>query len=329
MAKVFRFHELGGPEVLRLEDIEIGDPGPGEVKLRIEAIGVNRGEAAMRGGHYIVAPPLPSRLGSEAAAIVEAVGPGVTQWQAGDRVSTLPAQPLERYSTYGEETLFPADRLVRRPDTLDAVQSAASWVAFLTAWGGLIEAGGLHAEQPVVITAASSSVGIAAIQIVRTAGAIPIATTRTADKAGALLAAGAIEVIATDEEDVVERIRALTGGNGASLIFDPVAGPLAEKLCEALADNGTLIIYGGLSKQPAVFPRHLMIRSNLAMRGFNFNPMLVDHARRERALAAITPYLADGSWRMPIAHQFALADMAEAHRALERNEHAGKIIVTV
>lgn len=329
MARLYRFHALGEPEVLQLDDIEIGDPGPGEVRLAIEAIGVNRGEAAMRGGHYIVKPPLPSRIGSEAAATITAVGPGVTNWQIGDRVVTLPAQPLERYSTYGEATLYPVNRLLRRPEGQDAVQSAASWVAFLTAWGGLVEQAAIASGQAVVITAASSSVGLAAIQIVRQAGGIPIAATRTNEKSHAIREAGAAEVIATDDENIVARVRELTGGKGASLIFDPVAGPFAETLCEALADNGTLMVYGGLSKQPATFPRQLAIRGNLTMRGFNFNPMLSDPVRLERALSELAPHFANGSYRMPIAQTFAFDDMSEAHRTLERNAHIGKIVVTV
>ena len=329
MARLYRFHELGGPEVLRLEDIDVGEPGAGEVRLAIEAIGINRGEAAMRGGHYIVSPSLPSRLGSEAAATITAVGPGVTEWQVGDRVVTLPAQPLERYGTYGEATLYPVNRLMRRPEGQDAVQSAASWIAFLTAWGGLVEQARITAGQQVVITAASSSVGLAAVQIVRAAGAVPIAATRTSDKSDAIREAGAAHLIATESEDIVSRVRELTGGKGASLIFDPVAGPFAETLCEALAEDGTLMIYGGLSKQPATFPRQLAIRGNLTMRGFNFNPMLSDPARLNRALAQLTPRFVDGSYHMPVSRIFAFEDMSEAHRALESNAHIGKIVVQV
>ena len=329
IARHYRFHELGGPDVLRLDDIDIGEPGAGEVRLAIEAIGVNRGEAAMRGGHYIVSPPLPSRLGSEAAATITAVGPGVTGWQVGDRVVTLPAQPLDRYSCYGEATLYPVDRLLRRPEGQDAVQSAACWIAFLTAWGGLVEQGRIAEGQPVLITAASSSVGLAAVQIARQAGAIPIAATRTSAKTGAIREAGAADVIVTDSEDVVARVRERTGGKGASLIFDPVAGPFAETLCEALVENGILMIYGGLSKQAATFPRQLAIRGNLTMRGFNFNPMLSDPARLNRALAELAPRFADGRYHMPIARTFAFEEMAEAHRTLESNAHIGKIVVRV
>lgn len=329
MAKIYRFHELGGPDVLRLDDIAIGDPGPGEVRLSIEAIGMNRGEAAMRGGHYIVSPPLPSRIGSEAAATITAIGADVTGWAVGDKVVTLPAQPLERYSTYGEETLYPVSRIIRRSHGHDAVQSAACWVAFMTAWGGLVEQGGGAAGQSVAINAASSSVGLAAIQIVAKAGGIPIALTRTRHKADALTAAGAAHVIATESDDMVARLRELTGGKGVSLIFDPVAGPLAETLSEALADFGTLMIYGGLSKLPATFPRQLAIRGNLSMRGFNFNPMLADPERLSRAIAALEPHFASGAYRMPIAEQFGFADMADAHRALESNQQIGKIVVTL
>lgn len=329
MASIIRFHELGAPDVLRLEEIAVDNPGPGEVRLAIEAIGVNRAEAAMRGGHYIMTPTLPARIGSEASALVTAIGEGVTGWSVGDRVCTLPVPVSERYATYASETLYPANRLIARPSGLDAVQSAASWVAFMTAWGGLVEQAAITADDTVVITAASSSVGLAALQVAREAGATVIATTRGTDKAAQLAAFHAGAVIASDEQEVAAEILRLTENRGASLIFDPVSGPFAERLAEALAESGTLMIYGGLSKQPVTFPRQLAIRRNLTMRGFNFNPMVVDPQRCNRAVAAIGPNLASGVYRMPIAQTFPLAQAAEAHRTLESNAHIGKIVLTV
>ncbi|ATE64641.1 zinc-dependent alcohol dehydrogenase family protein [Rhizorhabdus dicambivorans] len=327
MTDIVRYHEIGGPEVLKVEQGDPGAPGDGEVLIAIEAIGLNRSEAAQRAGTYIVRPPLPARLGHEAAGTILAVGANVTGWQIGDAVSTLPPMRPGDYGTYAGQTLWPATQLIRRPEGLSAEQAAASWVAFLTAYGGLCEAGGLRAGQPVVISAASSSVGLAAIQIARAVGAIPIATTRQAAKRAALEQAGAAYVVISDEQDVVAEIRRATGGAGAPLIFDPVAGPFAERLMECLAPDGMLIVYGGLSNQPATFPRHLAIGRNLTMRGYNFFPLAADAARRAEAMAMISAGLEAGRFDMPVAARFALAEVGGAHRALEANAHIGKMLL--
>ena len=177
MARIARFHSFGGPEVMQIEDIEVGEPGPGEVRIRVGAIGLNRVEIMVRSGHY-GAVNLPSKLGYEAAGVVEALGPGVTRWRVGDRVAALFGLSMEQYGTYGEKTLFPADMLVPVPDGVLLTDAAASWMQYGTAYA-LIDVGGIKAGDHVVITAASSSVGLAAIQIANQNGAVPIAVTRT------------------------------------------------------------------------------------------------------------------------------------------------------
>lgn len=327
MTRFVRFHETGGPEVLRIEEEPQPVPGSGEVLLKIEAIGLNRAEAAQRGGHYIVKPELPARLGGEASGRILAVGPGVAEWRVGDRVSVLPLRQKGDYGVYATEALWPAAELMPHPDGVDPVQSAALWLAFFTAWGGLIETGGLGKGDTVLITAGSSSVGLAALQVARDAGAVAIGTTRGSAKADALRAAGAQHVIATDEQDVRAEVARLTAGKGVRLVFDPVAGPFAERLFECLAPEGTLMIYGGLANQPAVFPRHLAIRKGLSMRGYSVHPLLSNAERRERAHAAILERVLDGRFRMPIARTFTLDEIVEAHRTMERNEHVGKLVV--
>lgn len=327
MTGIVRYHELGGPDVLKVEQGDPGTPSDGEVLLKIEAVGLNRSEAAQRAGTYILRPPLPARLGNEAAGTILAVGPNVADWKVGDKVSTLPAIRPGNYGTYAAQTLWPATQLIRRPAVLSPEQAAATWVAFLTAYGGLCEAGGLKSGQHVVISAASSSVGLAAIQIARAVGAKPIAITRQSSKRCALDDAGAAHVVVSDEQDVVAEIGRLTDGAGVPLVFDPVAGPFAEKMMECLAPDGMLMIYGGLSNQPATFPHHLAIGRNLTMRGYNFFPLVADAGRRARGIAMISDALAAGTFRMPIAATFALTDVAEAHRLLEANEHIGKIVL--
>lgn len=329
MATIVRYHDLGGPEVLQLEQGGPGTPGPGEVLIGIEAIGLNRSEAAQRAGTYILNPPRPARLGNEAAGTILAVGPDVGDWKVGDAVCTMPAMQPGNYGTYASATLWPARQLMRRDDFLSPVAAAATWVAFLTAYGGLCDAGRLTAGQHVVISAASSSVGLAAIQIARTVGAIPIACTRRSNKRAALEAIGAAHVVASEEQDVIEEIGRITGGAGAPLIFDAVAGSFAEAMMRCLAPEGTLIVYGGLSNEPAVFPRHLAIGGNLTMRGYNFFGLAASAERRAQAVAIISEGLRTGRLAMPVSATFSLGDIVAAHRTLEANQHVGKIVVTV
>lgn len=255
MVKAVRFHELGGPEVLRLEDVEIGAPGPGELLIRVDAIGLNRAETLFRGGRYIEpVKAFPAGLGTEAAGVIEAIGPHVTGFETGESVSVVPAFSMNDYGVYAERAVVPAAAVLRRRDGLDAVAGAAVWMPYVTAYGALVEVGGMRAGDTVVLTAASSSVGLAAIQVARRIGAVPIATTRTGAKKQALLEAGAAEVIVTDEEDVGGRVLAATAGRGAEFVFDAVAGPGVLELAKAVAPGGTLFLYGMLSGEPTPYP---------------------------------------------------------------------------
>jgi len=197
MTRVVRFHRHGGPEVLRIEEAGPREPGPGEIRICVKALGLNRAEALMRAGTYIETPALPSGLGLEAAGLVEKLGEGVEGFALGDAVSVVPPISMERFPAYGELATFPAQLVVRHPQSLGFEEAAAAWMMFVTAYGALIEIAKLRKDEAVIITAASSSVGLAAIQIANLIGATPIAVTRTSAKRKALLAAGAANVVAT------------------------------------------------------------------------------------------------------------------------------------
>ncbi len=164
MTRSIRIHEFGDASVLRIENVEIGEPGNGEVRLRIQAIGLNRTEITLRSGRSPAKPPLPTGLGFEAAGVIEALGPDVTGFAVGDRVALVPAYGAAEYALYGEAAIAPARALVAIPDHVSATEAAATWAAYGTAWGGLVEVGALRLGQSVLINAASSSVGLAAIQ---------------------------------------------------------------------------------------------------------------------------------------------------------------------
>ena len=189
MSRVVRFHRLGGPEVLEIEELPDRPLKDGELRVRIEAIGLNRAEQMYRAGVYLQTPVLPSLNGCEASAVVVELGPGVSGFSIGEPVSVIPNFSLNDYGVYAEVAVVPSYAVVKRPKGLSAVQSAAVWMAYVTAYGALIDIAKIGKGDAVVITAASSSVGIAAIQIVNSVGAISIATTRTSAKVAALKAA--------------------------------------------------------------------------------------------------------------------------------------------
>src|SRR5271157_3915581 len=178
MPKIVRFHRIGGPENLKLEEVPLRPPGEGEVKLRVQAVGLNRAELMYMQGFYFEKPELPSQIGYEAAGVVEAVGPGVDSSWIGKQVATVPGFSMSKNGVLGEEAIVPTSSLAEYPAKLSPAEAAAIWMQYLTAYGALVTFGSVKRGDFVLITAASSSVGLAAIQIVNAEGAIPIATTR-------------------------------------------------------------------------------------------------------------------------------------------------------
>lgn len=329
MTRVVRFHEFGGPEVLRIDDVELPPLGSGEVRIRTKALGLNRAEALMRRGTYIETPPLPARLGLEAAGVVEEVGAGVDGIAIGDGVSVVPPVSMVRWPAHGELATFPAEMVVKHPPSLSWEEAAALWMPFLTAYGPLIDIAAIGPGDFVGITAASSSVGLAAIQIANAAGATPIAITRTSGKRAALARAGAPHVVATQEEDLAARLTAIAGPAGVRVVLDAVGGPQVEAIIAAMSAGGTLFVYGGLSTEPTPFPLRPVFRKSLTMRGYLVHEILRDPVRLAAARAYILRGVASGTLRPMVAKAFPFERIADAHRYLESNEQFGKVVVTM
>ncbi|GAB7182009.1 zinc-dependent alcohol dehydrogenase family protein [Kitasatospora sp. Ki12] len=322
------FDEIGGPEVLRLEKVTLTDPGPGEALVRIDAIGLNRAEALFRSGGYWYDATLPgSRLGGEAAGEVLAVGPGVTEVAPGDAVSVLAVGTgMSGSGVYGDHAVVPATTLLPRPADLDAVTGAAVWLSYLTAYGALVEAGRIAPGDRVVVTAASSSVGVAAIQIVAALGGVAVAVTRAAAKEDQLRAAGAAHVVVADgAADTVAKVRAVTGDEGARIVLDCVAGPGLTDLATLVAPGGTLIVYGWLDPRPTPLP---MVWP-LDVRGYAVAGLVADPAALRRGRAFVHAGLRNGTLKPLIDRVFDLTEIVEAHRHMESNGQVGKIVVTV
>ncbi|MSQ60148.1 MAG: NADPH:quinone reductase [Betaproteobacteria bacterium] len=330
MARVVRFHQTGGPEVLKIEEVDVAPPGQGDVRIKVQAVGLNRAECMFRAGQYLEAPQFPSSLGYECSGVVESVGAGVTDFKAGDRVSSIPAFSMAQYGSYGEVANMPAHAVTTYPANLSAGQGAAIWMQYITAWCGLVELGRLKEGQAVLVTAASSSVGLAALQIAKACGAMAIAATRKPDKKAKLLIAGADHVVVTEQEDLAVRVMAVTGGKGANIIFDPVSGPYVDTLAQAAAHDAKMFIYGLLDARPTPFPLYASFQKGLWVRAFALFEFTMQAASLSRAKEFVLSGLASGVLK-PIIDPaaFTLDRIADAHRYMESNNQFGKIVVRV
>lgn len=329
MARIVRFHRHGGPEVLSIEEIDVAPPGPGEVRIQTKALGLNRAEALLRAGSYIEQARFPSGIGLEAAGLIESVGDGVEGLSPGDAVSLVPPRSMVRWPVHSEIVTVPAELAIKHPPTLGWEAAAASWMQYLTAYGALIDLARLRQGEHVVITAASSSVGLAAIQIANRLGAIPIAVTRTSRKAKALHEAGAAHVVASAEENIETRLKEITGEGGVRVVLDAVGGPAFLPLTAAMARGGLLINYGGQSPEATPFPLFNVLSRSLTLRGYLVHEITGDPERLAAAKAFVLDGLSDGSLKPIIARTFPFEEIVEAHRYLESNEQLGKVVVTL
>ncbi|MFC4527056.1 zinc-dependent alcohol dehydrogenase family protein [Dyella halodurans] len=330
MSRTFQFARAGGPEVLEISEAPVATPGANEVRIKVKAIGLNRAESMWRRDEYIEPVKFPAGLGYEASGIVDAVGREVKGIAVGDTVSVMPSFSQNDYHTYGDEILVPDYAVIKHPKTLGFAEAASVWMMFVTAYGALIEDAKVGKGDFVVIPAASSSVGLAAIQVARLAGASVIALTRTNAKKKQLLEVGATHVIVTEEQDFASEILKITEGNGPRVIFDPVGGASFSKLVSLLPFQGIAFIYGLLDeKEPTALPVLDMIAKNLTVRAHNIWITSGDAGRRNAAIEFVSKGLASGALTPIIDRQFKFEDMVEAHRYLEKNGQFGKIVVTL
>ncbi|HZZ29465.1 MAG TPA: zinc-dependent alcohol dehydrogenase family protein [Pirellulales bacterium] len=329
MPRVVRFHQTGRPEVLKIENVDVPPPGAGEVRIAVKALGMNRAESMFRLGQYLEDPKLPARLGYEAAGTVEAIGPGVTGFKLGDAVSTVPSFSQNQYGVYGELATVPATALAKHPPSLSWGEAAAIWMQYVTAYGAIIDIASLTAGDTLLVSAASSSVGLAAIQIANMVGAKPIALTRKSQKRAELTKLGAAHVIATEEQDLIAEVKRLTDGHGARVVFDPVGGPTLAKLISATAYHGIIFQYGALSPEPTPLPLFEVLEKCLTIRGYVMFEIAKEPAKLKRCIDFVVGGLASGKLKPIIAKMFPLEQIVEAHRYLESNQQIGKIVVTV
>ncbi|HEY2484391.1 MAG TPA: zinc-dependent alcohol dehydrogenase family protein [Candidatus Binataceae bacterium] len=329
MSRVVEFAEAGGPEVLTFKNVDVPKAGPGQVRIRVKAIGLNRAESMWRHNQYIEPVKFPARLGYEAVGNVDSVGRDITTIAVGDEVNVIPSFSMNQYGMYGEVVLAPIHAVVRQPKGLSPLEAASIWMMFITAYGALIGDAKITSEDAVVIPGASSSVGLAAIQISNSVGAKSIALTRTSAKRKHLTDAGAKYVIATEEEDLVKAIDEITGGQGARVVFDPVGGPTVPKLIKTMSFQGLLYLYGALSDQVTTVPPLDLIAKILTIKGYNIWTTSGDAQRQKAAVDFVLAGLEKGTLKPVIDKVFPFDQIVEAHRYLEASGQFGKIVVTI
>jgi NADPH:quinone reductase-like Zn-dependent oxidoreductase len=295
----------------------------------VKALGLNRAEVMFRQGRYLETATPPSKLGYEAAGVVEAVGPDVDKSWIGKKASTIPAFLMTHYGVYGEVAIVPVSAVAEYPEKLSPEEGTSIWMQYLTAWGALIHYAQIRKGDFVIITAASSSVGIAAIEMARAEGAISIATTRTSKKKAVLTEVGAAHAIATQEEDFASRVKEITGGKGARVIFDPIGGKGIELLAQVAAERGTIFEYGALAPEPTPFPLFTALHKGLAVQGYTVREVFSDAKLTAIAKQYVFDHIKAGDFKPRIDKVFPLAQIVEAHRYMESNEQIGKIVVTV
>jgi NADPH:quinone reductase-like Zn-dependent oxidoreductase len=329
MAKIVRFYETGGPEVLKIEEAPIRQPSKGEVMLRVQAIGLNRAESTFMRGDYLEPTRLPALLGYEGAGVVIAVGPDVDPGLINKRMSTMPAFSLNQYGVVGEEVIVPVNALAEYPEHLSPVEGTSIWMQYMTAYGALIEFGQLKKGEFVLITAGSSSAALAAIETVKAEGGVAIVTTRSRTKRDQLLTLGADHVIVTDEENLAERVRTVTNGTGVRIVFNPIAGQLLNQLAEAAAVGATIFQYGWLSGSDTPYPLMQSITKALTIRGYWLLEIVSHPERLARAKRYVFDKLQKKQFKPTISKTFPFEQVVQAYQYMESNDQIGKIVLTV
>jgi len=325
MPHAIRIHETGGPEVLKWEPIEVGEPGPGEVRLRQTAVGLNYIDVYFRTGLY-PPPALPSGLGLEGAAVVEAVGDGVTEVAVGDRVAYA-APPL---GAYAEERLMPADRLVRLPDSIDDQTAAAMMLQGLTTWYLLRRTYEVKPGDTILIHAAAGGVGLMVCQWAKHLGATVIGTVGTDEKAELARAHGCDHPIVYTRERFVDRVRELTNGEGVPVVYDSIGKDTFEDSIDCLRPLGLMVSFGNASGPvPPVDLKALSAKGSL----FITRPTVMTYtAKREDLLAgaqALFDVVQKGVLKVEVNQTWPLQQAAEAHKALEGRQTTGSTVLTV
>jgi len=327
MPRAIRIQQYGGPEVLQLVDVEVGSPGPGEVRIRHQAVGLNYIDVYQRVGMYPL--PLPLQLGMEGAGFVEEVGAGVTHLNVGDRVAYASQPP----GSYCEVRVMPARNVVVLPDGIDFETGAAMMLKGLTVQYLLrrtLPQGGLQAGDSVLFHAAAGGVGLIACQWARAMGLNLIGTAGSDEKCQLALEHGARHVINYRTEDFAARVREITDGRGVKVVYDSIGKDTFDRSLDCLSPFGLMVSYGNTTGAVSAFSLGVLGQkgSLYVTRPTLFNHLATREATQEMA-DDLFAQVGSGAVRIRIDQRFALAQVADAHRALESRQTTGSTVLVV
>lgn len=322
MTKAIRFHKLGGPEVLQLDEVAVPDPGPGQARIRHTAIGVNFLDTYQRSGLYPM--QLPCTAGNEGAGVVEAVGAGVAGVKPGDRVAYCGQPP----GSYAEARLFPAERLLRIPEDISDEQAASIMLKGMTAWYLIHRTYPVKPGDTVLWHAAAGGVGLLACQWLKALGATVIGTVGSDEKAAIARAHGCEHVIVYTRENFAERVKAITGGKGLPVVYDSVGKTTWEGSLDCLRPLGLMVSFGNASGAVPPFSLGVLAqKGSLYVTRPTLNTYIAARADLETAANALFAAVRSASVRIEIGARYRLADAAQAQRDLEARRTTGSLVL--
>ncbi len=325
MSKAFRFHRHGGPEVLRFEDVEVGAPGPGQVRIRNTAVAVNYRDVLMRSGIHAV-KEFPSAIGHESAGVIDALGPQVTGFAVGDRVAYA-GMPE---GSYAHLRIVPADRLIALPAAIDERTAASMMIRGMTARSLLRETYPVKAGDTILVHAAAGGVGLIMCQWAKHLGATVIGTVGTDEKAALARAHGCDHPIVYTREDFVERVREITGGEGVPVVYDSVGRATFEGSLRCLRRRGVMASFGEASGEPDPMPpRRLGLLGSIYLTHPSVSNYVVTRTELDTAAADLFAMVSSGRIRIEISRTYSLADAPRAHADLEARRTTGSIVLVV
>ena len=321
MTKAVRFHKTGGPEVLQMDEVDVPAPGAGQARVRHTAIGVNFIDTYQRSGIYPA--PLPSGAGNEGAGVVEAVGAGVTQLKAGDRVAYT-----GQIGAYCEARLVPADRLVKIPEGISDEQAASMMLKGMTAWYLIHRTYAVKKDDTVLFHAAAGGVGLIACQWLKALGATVIGTVGSDEKAKIAKAHGCDHPVVYTRENFVEKVKALTGGKGVPVVYDSVGKTTFDGSLDCLRPLGLMVSFGNSSGPVAPFNTGLLAqKGSLYLTRPTLFTYIAARGDLETASNALFGVVKSGKVKIEITGRYKLADAAQAHRDLEARKTTGSLVI--
>ncbi len=322
--QAIRIHETGGPEVMRLEEVETPTPAQGEVLVKIAAAGINYADLAQRRGAYLTRTQTPMTLGLEVAGTVAAHGPGVSAPPVGTRVIAFVN------GGYAEYAIASATALIPIPESLDFAHAAAFAVQGLTAYQTLRESGRLQPGESVLVHAAAGGVGTLAVQLARLMGAGQVIGTASSERKLELVRRlGADTAIDYTQDDWVEQVQKATGGRGVDIVLEVVGGSVAEKSLQCLAPFGRMVIIGAASGERPQFSGVQLMYKNLSVVGYWLSAWMSRPEKIAVATVELMQFLAHGSLEIVVGQTFPLAQAADAHRAIAERTTTGKVVLLV